>query len=740
MSEMNEVSGITETTRIIGGGIPSEIHRVDVLVVGAGTAGCFAAMAAASEGARVLLLERDFAPGGVGIRAGVHVYWYGSTGGYQHTIDKLTHARAKQFGVKSLGFHPDAKRTVLGEALLDDNIEVIFGAIVYEVLVSEGTVYGVKAATADGLLEVHASVVIDSTGDGDIAAGAGAAYESGRPEDGITHVYSLVPRVVEHSGKIDNANFDAGWVDPTDPWDLSEAYREGRKHISDMLAEDTGTVVGTSEGADTDGASVKGTSPEASTNAPAGTGARTGTGAGFARLLSISPQIGIRESRRIQGRYVITFDDLVMNRRFNDRIMSCFTHYDNHGIDQGNESIESQIWKNVLKLGRQQLICDIPYRSLLPQGIDGLLLACRAISLDRDAAAGIRMQRDMQKIGEAAGTAAALCVKCGVTPDQLDISILQARLIARGLLKADDMAIQQKASQASLQVSPQAPLQTLSQIPLQAPPNVQFDHSWLAGIRIVDSEHAEQHLEDILSYLGGEEEGRALWWLRQIGGQAVEALLSMVDEDQKSDGAKRAAIYALGLIGREESAPYLLQLVCARKGSVGKSLPDWMAAMILLRSMKHRIAFQEALAILHEAHPAPYMPSVLRYLSDIADQLNEAERAQAVEQIHLWLGKADLGSDYVMPRGKRTVPFRWSLDLSAAQLLAKLGDHRAGTICEVYTKSDRKFMRIAAAKTLQGIQATQAAQAEQAAATQQTVHSMQNLTLQESTTGKEEPS
>jgi hypothetical protein len=620
-----------------------KVLTADVLIVGGGTAGCFAAAAAAAAGASVVLLEQDYGLGGAGIRGSIHFYWYGSTGGSQHAIDRAVAKLYTSFGTKPIGFNPDAKRTVLNDVLRQDRIHIVFGAMVYDTLLEGDRVAGVMAAAEEGPIQVNAKVTIDATGDGDIAAAAGVPYQMGREGDGVVHVYSMVPRVVLHDQRIDSINFDSGWVDPTDPWDVSRALMEGRKQIYDIA--------------------MQGEWKLHSKTIP------------FDHLIGISPQIGIRESRLVQGEYRITFEDWVMRRSFDDKIMRCFSHYDNHGIDIGNETLSSQIWKQIMHLSMQKLECDIPYRSIVASEVQGLLLAGRCMSLDRDAAAGIRMQRDMQKVGEAAGVAAALSTRDNRMPSEIDISELQAKLSELGVLKAGELDNEPSY------------------------PNIQFEKGELANVQL-DLDTASTYLDQIIGYLGQEdqeEQGRALWWISQIG-EPAQVKMAAHQASKLSLAPNHAVLYAMSLLRMDQSTAPLIELL--ERGDA-----NWKQAIILLRNMGTKAAFQEVSAFLAaNSYESKDAPLLLQYLGTVADQLSDEEKHYVIDRVRSWLASTQTDKAYTMPRGHRAVSFQWSLEIGAAQLLHKLGDDSSAMqICVEYTKSPHKYIRTAAEKVLERI-------------------------------------
>jgi len=591
----------------------------------------------------VVLLEQDFALGGAGIRGSIHFYWYGSTGGAQLQVDRAVSELYPSFGAKSVGFHPDAKRTVINQVMFRERVDILFGAMVYETLREGDRIQGVLAATEEGPLRVHAGIVIDASGDGDVAAAAGVPYQMGRERDGIVHVYSMVPRVVLHDQRVDSINFDSGWVDPTDPWDISNALMEGRKQIYDIAGQGEWKLHN----------QVK----------------------PFDHLIGISPQIGIRESRRVLGAYQLSFDDWVMNRSFDDRIMRCMSHYDNHGIDVGNETLISQIWKLVLRLDMQKMACDIPYRSILASEVKGLLLAGRCISLDRDAAIGIRMQRDMQKLGEAAGVAAAQAIRYGQLPHEIDIRLLQARLVERGVLRAGE-----HPAGASY-------------------PNLQFEKGELAGVSL-NADIAVRNMARIADYLGSEdkaEQGRALWWIMQIGAPAKEALLQIWHNADSPADARQAALQAMALIRMKEAEQPLREMLASRQDPA-----DWKLAAVLLRYLGCKDAWLEAVErLISFQYASKDAPLLLQYLGEIAGQLADTDKERVIAKVHEWLASPQIGEAYVMPRGHRTVHFRWSLEIGAGSLLYALGDRTAAIdIWRECAKSDRVYIRNAAVKAL----------------------------------------
>jgi hypothetical protein len=137
------------------------------------------------------------------------------------------------------------------------------------------------------------------------------------------------------------------------------------------------------------------------------------------------PHIGVRESRRIKGEYVLTADDVLEGRNFDDSIARCGYPYDMHDPDGSGTK-----FKHIKNKGSY----GIPYRILVPQGIDNLLVAGRCVSVTHEALASIRVMGPCMAMGQAAGTAVGICLKEGEPLRQVDIKQLRKQLQSDGVL------------------------------------------------------------------------------------------------------------------------------------------------------------------------------------------------------------------------------------------------------------------------------------------------------------------
>ncbi len=381
-------AGAGATVRVRAETVPV-LDAVDVLVAGGGTAGAVAAPVAAALGARTILLEMHSGLGGTGTIGGVNTYWYGFKNGYTAEVDRRYLKTARRVGATPAQtrhlrrlpdsglWHVEAKMQALLDWSLEAGVCVRFRSTVTGALVRGRAVTGVLVATPDGLAAVRATVTVESTGDGDVAAHAGAAVEHGARRDGLTLYWSLPP--VAKPGVPTNSF--AAWARVDDPADYTRAILAGRRRF---MWWDHG------------------------------------------------PYLAPRESRHVTGSARVTLRDEFVHRRHGDVVCLC---HDGRDI-KGQTSADWAWWG--LDMGK--VTAEIPYRAVVPVRLDGLLVGCKAYSASHEGLALARMQSDMQNLGGAMGTAAALAVRARVAPRRLSVRALQRvlvvdRALPRGILR-----------------------------------------------------------------------------------------------------------------------------------------------------------------------------------------------------------------------------------------------------------------------------------------------------------------
>ncbi|MDD4061217.1 MAG: FAD-dependent oxidoreductase, partial [Kiritimatiellae bacterium] len=351
----------------------------DVVVVGGGTSGSPAAIAAARAGCSVVVCEYQHALGGVQTVGLLGSYYHGNSRGFTLEIDA---------GVAQTGaVLAQSKAEWYRRQIRGSGGDVRFGTMACGVVMSGGSqVGGVVVVGPDGRRGIiQAKVVVDSTGNADIAAAAGAETEfitaAELSVQGATMNYRPLGKSV--------VNIDIGFSDDTDGFDM---------FFYPLRARQTW---------------------------------------GTAQYWDQSQMVDSRERRRIIGDVYVQPLDFLNRRTFPDTIVQCKATHDTHG-----QASHDLLMVSTISGSETEYDANLPYRALLPVGLDGLLVTGLGISAHRDAIAVMRMQRDVQNQGYAAGHSAALAAQGNVQPRQIDVDALQQHLVATGVLDASVLGYQ----------------------------------------------------------------------------------------------------------------------------------------------------------------------------------------------------------------------------------------------------------------------------------------------------------
>lgn len=437
------------------------VTQADVIVCGGGCAGVAAAIASSRNGAKTVLLEKTSVVGGTATNGlvGPFMTCFDPKGEKQlikGIFDEMILRMERRGGaihpsktgqVSSYGcyiklrhnnltpFHPETLKLVMMEMLLEAGVELHLGISILDVVKEEKRIRSVITFDGTGLVRFDGKVIIDCTGDGIVSLKAGVPCCMEDPEKGLQPmtlffwIYNADDKKIEEYLSQDEENRylpyhrlieearergefpinrnkigmyhminDGEWrlnttriqgLNPVDSNDMSRAYAEGLKQV-DFLMEFFKTLPGLEN----------------------------------ARIAQSGASVGIRESRRIQGLYTLTERDLVENTEFEDVIALSSYPVDLHPANgamtgTGHKTDVADVYQ-------------IPYRILVPQKADNLLVAGRCVSATHEALGAIRVMPPVFAMAQAAGTAAAICVKDNCRPEEVDILKLQQILREQG--------------------------------------------------------------------------------------------------------------------------------------------------------------------------------------------------------------------------------------------------------------------------------------------------------------------
>jgi glycine/D-amino acid oxidase-like deaminating enzyme len=441
--------------------------RTDVLVVGGGPAGIGAALGAATAGAKVVLAERYGFLGGNATAALVMplMSFHTQREAFEKadgaklfptdhgpgepvvagTLAELLRRLVRAGGALppspdtgyTVPFDPEMFKLIALELLDEAGVQFLFHAFASDVL-DHGALRGVVFETKSGPLVIRARVVVDCTGDGDVAARAGARYEIGREEDGLVQPMTLMFRMVQFERLAFEAYVRAKpdqWRGVHGLWDLIrqataagdlDLPREdllffGTPHEGEVSVNSTRVtrVLGT----DVFDWSRAELASRRQMRQIAKFLRRYVPGFGNAYVAQSGVHTGVRETRRIVGDYRLTAADVLDARRFDDVIARGAYPVDIHN-PKGSGT--------VLKRLPPGAAYDIPLRCLLPSGIEGLLVAGRCLSGSHEAHSSYRVMPIVMATGQAAGVCAAFAAKRDLSPRAVPAADVQAALIAQG--------------------------------------------------------------------------------------------------------------------------------------------------------------------------------------------------------------------------------------------------------------------------------------------------------------------
>ena len=431
--------------------------QTNVLVVGGGPAGIGAAVSAARNGQSVILLEKRGFLGGNITACFVENcnYFLKGTGfsseGIYNEIERKAYEKYGNDNVRErnkFAFSSEYLKVFLDEFVSEAGVQILFHSFVNDVVMDGRQIAAVIIQTKKGPVAVKADIVIDTTGDADVAFAAGVPFEQGREKDGLCQPGTVSLRLagadteallkdgdrlleigrifkedyragktglpckrqdlpfgrLTGGGQISYVNYSCVYgLDPTDIRDLSRGEMECRQYVMDIYKYLKSHFT---ELKDTE-------------------------------VASIAPEIGFRDSRRIDGLYHLTIEDMEGRKHFDDVIAVFPRFYDMLAPDanmDGDGKVEGKgyvghIYEPVV----DDRTFEIPYRTMVPKAVDNLLTAGGCISADHVAESGTRAISLCMMTGEAAGAAAVVAIRSGKKPADICVPELQKILISQNI-------------------------------------------------------------------------------------------------------------------------------------------------------------------------------------------------------------------------------------------------------------------------------------------------------------------
>lgn len=414
-------------------------EQVDVLVVGSGPAGVSAAVCAAREGVSVMLLEQTGNVGGIATE-GLMSHWTGNTEGgfYDEILERSADAGRDDAQMRKV-INPERLKTVLLEMLEEAGVKLLLYTFACAPVMEGNKIKGVIVENKTGRGAVLGKVVVDASGDGDIAARAGAPYYIGRETDGKMQPATIMFKVA--GVDVERGVFPGGFEEHLDI-PAGDIQKLGEEHLPSPAGHVLlyrSTLPGIVTCNMTNCTDIDGTKAEDLTRATVVCRKQLESIVHFLRgyvpgfencyLISSASLVGIRETRHFKGEAVITREDILEARVFDDWVVAkAHFNFDVHNMT-GNGLDETGVQKNF----QQKKGYTIPYGCFVPLEVDNLYLAGRNISGTHMAHSNFRVMPICANMGQAVGVAAAICVKEGTTPRELSVTTVQRRLIESGV-------------------------------------------------------------------------------------------------------------------------------------------------------------------------------------------------------------------------------------------------------------------------------------------------------------------
>lgn len=429
-----------------------EAGSFDIIVVGSGSAGSTAAIAAGRSGLEVLLIERLSFLGGTSTTVLDTFYGFYTPGKESKKVvggiaDEIVQ-ELKNFGMcferpnsygagAGITYHSEYLKVVWEDLVKQSGCHILLNAWAQGVIKEGNEIKGLVVATKAGLRIYRAKQFVDTTGDADLVFQAGFPFElagSIDPAQTLTTTFKMVNVDIPRRKSVSKQAIHELTIRASDTGKYNLPRKEGSDHIT-PIDHMTATVMTRLKSYDKQGdTTINATNPELLSRLEMEGRLQALEYVRFlrdyvpgyenAQLSTFSSQIGVRETRRIYGHYRLTAADVLQTKQFEDQIGLCGAPIEDHHDGEGTK------WQ-YLPEGR---CAGIPYRSLIPEGSSNLIVAGRCFSADHVAHSSVRSMAQCMAMGEAAGTAVAIAVHQKKRPTDIDVIELRNALSKKGAI------------------------------------------------------------------------------------------------------------------------------------------------------------------------------------------------------------------------------------------------------------------------------------------------------------------
>lgn len=427
-----------------------EAGEFDVIVVGSGSAGSPAAIAAARSGAKTLIIERMPFLGGTSTAVLDTFYGYYTPGSNAKKVvggipddvvkglkeNNAVFERPNSFGAGTgVTYHPEYLKVVWEKLVMKAGCKVLLNAAVQDVITEDNEIKGLIINTRTGISIYRAKLIIDASGDADICYYGGFPFELAGEQDPaqtLTTTFKMINVDIAKRKSISKQEVNKLMAEAADTGKYNLPRKEGSDHIT-PVDHMTATIMTRLKSYEvTNGKVINATDPELLTKAEIEGRLQALEYIRFLKdyvpgyekseLSTFGFQIGIRETRRIYGEYRLTAEDVLSAKQFDDQIGLCGAPMEDHhdGADTKWQYLPDQKYVG------------IPYKTLIPKDSANLLVAGRCFSASHVAHSSVRSMAQCMVMGEAAGTAGALAVKTRSTPAEVDVQELRHELKTKG--------------------------------------------------------------------------------------------------------------------------------------------------------------------------------------------------------------------------------------------------------------------------------------------------------------------